>query len=236
MGLRQADLAAAASVSDSTVSRVESGAFGSLSLGTVRAVAGVVGIQLTVSPRSLRGASIERQIDWRHAALVDAVVTKLTLAGWETAVEYSFNYFGDRGSVDVLGWHAGSRSLLVVEVKSELRNVQATLHALDIKRRVMPSLVLSEKGWAAKFLGVVLVLADVRVERQRVDRHEAVFHATLPARTVEIKRWLESPARPLRGIWFLQIPHPRGAIQRAAGHGGVRRPRGDESTAIVGQP
>ena len=120
--------------------------------------------------RSLRGASIERQIDWRHATLVEAVLERLAQPR-----------MGNGGRVLVqrlrrprIGGHprAGSpeaRALLIVETKSDLRNVQETLHALDVKLRVVPRLVRAERGWQADAVGVVMVLADLRVERQRVE-------------------------------------------------------------------
>jgi transcriptional regulator with XRE-family HTH domain len=232
-GLRQSDVAARARVSSSMVSRVENGLLAGLSVRAVRAVATAVGLQLSFAPRSVRGASIERQIDWRHAALVEAVVKRLRDCGWETLVEYSFNNYGDRGSVDVLAWHAASRTLLIVEVKSDLRDVQGALHALDIKSRVVPGLVRVEKGWAAAFVGVVMVIADLRADRGRVERHGSTFDAALPARTVEVRRWLSRPIGPLRGIWFLQIPHSMNVMQRPAGHERIRRSQDAVRTAAV---
>jgi transcriptional regulator with XRE-family HTH domain len=224
-GLRQTDLAARARVSRSTVLRVESGLFEGLTIGAIRSVAAACGLQLSFAARSVRGASIERQIDWRHAALVEAVVTRLRDCGWETVVEYSFNHYGDRGSVDVLARHAASRTLLIVEVKSDLRDVQGTLHPLDIKSRVVPALVRAEMHWAFEFVGVVMVLADQRVERGRVDRHRSTFDAALPARTVEVRRWLSRPMGPLRGIWFLQIPPSMNVMQHPTGRERIRLTR-----------
>lgn len=223
LGLRQTDLGVLAGVSASTVSRVENGHVSELTVRVTRAVAAAVGIQLPFAPRSLRGAAIERQVDWRHATLVESVVGRLSRLGWESVVEYSFNHYGDRGSVDVLSWNSEARALLVVEVKSDLRNLQQTLHALDVKRRVVPRLVRAENGWKFDFVGVVMVLADLRAERHRIERHESTFDAGLPARTVEVKRWLARPVGPLRGLWFLPIPRPVGAIRQSAGHGRVRR-------------
>jgi len=228
-------VAARAGVSRSTVSRVENGLLAELSVRATRSVADAVGIQLPFAPRSLRGASIERQVDWRHAALVEAVVGRLALLGWETVVEFSFNDYGDRGSADVLAWRPENRALLIVETKSDLRNVQETLHALDIKRRVVPRLVQAEKGWRADHFGVVMVLADLRVERQRVDRHSSTFDAALPARTVEVRRRLEQPCGPLRGIWFLQVSRPAGVMREPVGHGRVRPAAGRAVPAAGGR-
>ena len=147
-------------------------------------------------------------------------------------VEYSFNDDGDRGSVDILAWHPEARALLIVETKSDLRNVQETLHALDVKLRVVPRLVRSERGWQADAVGVVMVLADLRVERQRVERHRSTFDAALPARTVEVRRWLERPAGPLRGLSFLQISQPAGVMREPAGHGRVRRAVGPAGPVV----
>ena len=223
LGLRQEDVAARAGVSRSTVSRIENGLLSGLTVGAARAVAEVVAIQLPFAPRSLRSASIERQIDWRHAALVEATLKRLNQLGWESIVEYSFNDYGDRGSVDILAWRPEVRALLIVEAKSDLRNVQETLHAPDIKARVVPRLVGADRGWRAEVVGVVMVVADLRVERQRIDRHRSTFDAALPARTVEVRRWLERPAGPLRGLAFVQISQPMGVVREPAGHGRVGR-------------
>lgn len=232
VGLRQSDVAALAGVSDSTVSRVENGLLSELTNGRHAQSPGAVGIDLPFAPRSLRGAAVERQIDWRHTALVEAVLKRLAGCSWESVVEYSFNHYGDRGSVDVLAWHRAGRALLVVEIKSDLRNVQETLHALDTKRRVVPRLIRSENGWDFDFVGVLMVLADLRVER-----HAST--STLRYRLVQfVKRWLERPQGDLRGLSFPQIPRPPGVMRRPAGHERVRRPQGspEVGTRFVSNP
>jgi transcriptional regulator with XRE-family HTH domain len=230
LGLRQSDLAALAGVSAQTVLTVEHGRLDGLTVRSVRAVASAAGIRLPFLPRSIRAAAVERQIDSRHAALVESVVARLEALGWQAEPEWSFNHFGERGSVDVKAWHEDAGSLLVVEVKSELRDVQATLHALDVKRRVVPRLVRAECDRTVRHVGVVMVLADVRAERDRVNRHGATFAAALPARTREVGEWLQRPDRDLRGVWFLQIPRTtllthgaKGAerVWRRGGRGGV---------------
>jgi transcriptional regulator with XRE-family HTH domain len=220
LGLRQTDLAILARVSEQTVGRIERGQLGRVTVAKVRSVAAAAQILLPFAPRSLRGAPADRQRDWRHAALVEAVVAYLKAEGWEVVPEWSFNHFGDRGSVDVLAWHPTARALLIVEVKSDIRDVQEALRALDVKRRAVPRLARAENRWDAVSLGVLLVLDDARTERNRIDRHRATFASALPARTVEVKRWLRQPAGALRGIWFLKIPRPMALV-----HGSTARER-----------
>ena len=91
-------------------------------------------------------------------------------ADWQVVVEYTFNHYGDRGSVDVLAWHAGARILLLIEVKSELDGLESVLRSMDVKLRVVPPLVARERGWRVKSLGSVLVLPDESTTRRTVAR------------------------------------------------------------------
>ena len=202
-GLRQVDVAAAAGVSRQCVSRLECGHLDSFGVRTVRAIAAAVGVDLPFAARG-RGVQLDQLVDEEHSAMVDSVVATLTIAGWETMVEFSFNDFGDRGSVDVLAWHARRRALLVIEVKSRLANLQETCRALDTKARVVPRLASLARGWRPVVVGVVLVMQESSRERAAVARRAAIFASGFPARTVEIRVWLRDPHVPLRGLWFLR--------------------------------
>jgi hypothetical protein len=148
-----------------------------------------------------RGPEVERLLDEAHSALVESVVAVLASGGWQTMPEFSFNHFGERGSVDVLAWHEGRRALLIVEVKTRLWDLQAMLSALDRKRRILPGLVRAAFGHAGR-VGVVLVLPEGSSSRAVVARREATFDAALPDRKIAVRNWLDRPDRDLRGIWF----------------------------------
>jgi transcriptional regulator with XRE-family HTH domain len=139
-GWRQCDVAARASVPQSTVSEIECGLVESLQLRTLRAVCAALEIRLALD-LSWRGAELPRLLDSRHALLVERVVAILAAAGWEVVVEYTFSVFGERGSVDVLAWRPSERALLIVEVKTELSDLQNLLSVLDRKARLVPGLV-----------------------------------------------------------------------------------------------
>jgi transcriptional regulator with XRE-family HTH domain len=136
-GWRQVDCASRASVHRSTWSLWERGHVDRMSLAVLRACLDVLEIRLDLVPR-WRGADLDRLRDEAHAGLEAAWKRRLERWGWQVSAEVSFNHYGDRGRVDLLAWHAVNRLLLVVEVRSEVADVQALLGALDVKIRVAP--------------------------------------------------------------------------------------------------
>jgi transcriptional regulator with XRE-family HTH domain len=221
--LRQLDIAEGAGVTRQCVSLLERGRVDLLTVHTVRAIAATVGIDLPFAVRG-RGAQIDQLIDEEHSAMVNAVVVRLTQEGWETMIEFSFNDYGDRGSVDVLAWHARHQALLVIETKSRLADLQETCRALDIKARVVPRLVGVARGWRPAVVGVLLVVQESTREREAVARRAAIFDSSFPARMVEIRSWLREPSRPIRGLWFLRNANTNCVAHRSARPMRVRKP------------
>lgn len=199
-GLRQADVAKAAGVSQSAVSRAERGVLGDLRVGALERMAIALGGSLSIEIRSPGGAA-SRLVDRVHAALVDRVVA--ALAGWEVALEYTFNHFGERGSVDVLAWHAASRTLLIIEVKSAFTDLQAMLMSMSRKLRLVPDAVRRDRGWDPDHVGHVIVALGSTSNREVVTAHRSLFDASFPARTAEVREWLRAPSGPIAGVWFV---------------------------------
>src|SRR5687768_12711479 len=127
-----------------TVSLVERGRVDGLTLKAVRAVASAVGVPVELWPR-MAAADVTRLLDEGHAHLVEAVLTILRDNRWETIAEYTFSHFGERGSVDIVAWHAVTRTPLVVEIKTVLLDVQDLLGTLDRKCRLVPQLLGVER-------------------------------------------------------------------------------------------
>lgn len=207
--LRQADLGALAGVSRSTVSRIERGDLGGVTIaslaGTVAALEATLG--LTVR---WHGEALDRLLDEGHAALVDVVVRLLSSAGWRVEVEVSFATGGERGSIDVLGSHPATGSLLVGEVKSVVPDAQATIFALDRKSRIAPGLA-RERGLEAGRVSRILFVGDDKTARRRIARHAALWATAFPVRGREVTAWLRNPvAAPIAGLLF--VPWPASAV------------------------
>jgi DNA-binding XRE family transcriptional regulator len=219
-GLRQVEVAAIAGVAQQTVSAVENGRAGDMSVRTVRQICAALGICVELDLKT-RGPDLGGLADARHASLVAAVVALLGPA-WRSVPEYSFNEYGDRGSVDVLAWNAAAGALLLIEVKSEIVDLQATLRSMDVKARVLPGVVRRDHLWRPGAVGSVLVLPDESTARRQVASHSPAFDAALPARTVAVRRWVRAPSDNLRGLWFLADTPARRAIRNPGSRGRVR--------------
>jgi transcriptional regulator with XRE-family HTH domain len=212
LGLRQIDVAARAAVSQTLISLIEAGQLERVSVARFRRVCATLGIECAVEVR-WRGGFGDRLIDRGHAAIVELVIGALKEAGWESVAEFSFNVYGDRGSVDVLAWHAETRTLLIVEVKTRLTDLQAMLLSQSRKTRVVPTEAAKRLGWRPEVVGSVLAVAGTHANRSVVRAHRATFDAVLPATSVRVKQWIRGPRGDLAGVWFVPFTRETGVAK-----------------------
>ncbi len=219
--LRQVDLEARSGVSQQHISRLERGILDGVTLGTLRAVGRALEVAIQVSPR-WRGTDAARLLDRAHAQLVEHVVAELARRGWTAIVEYTFSEWGERGSVDVVGWHDELRALAVIEVKSEVVEIHDLHSGLDRKVRIVPSVLRRERGWHARHVGRIAVVADTSANRARLHSLPVTRSVALPADTRATKRWLDAPSSPLAGVWFVSSTRTASAMQVRPGLRRVR--------------
>jgi transcriptional regulator with XRE-family HTH domain len=207
-GWRQEDVARQAGVSQNLVSRAERGLIDGMTLGRIRAIGEAVGVLIDLQPR-WRGGELDRLLGARHSALHEAVATRFAnLPGWTAVPEVTFSEYGERGAIDVLAWHAPTRTLLVIELKTELVDVQELLGTLDRKRRLARK-IAGDRGWHPTEVGVWVILAGHRTNRRRVDEHRTVLRAALPADGRTMNAWLLAPRGPVAALSFW--PYSTGA-------------------------
>ncbi len=107
---------------------------------------------------------MDRLLDEGHARLSGQTLKLLRGWGWDAQVEASFAHHGERGSIDILAWHALSRTLVVVEIKSELGSVEGLLRPLDVKARLAGGIAAERFGWrAAQVCSMVVRPENARV-------------------------------------------------------------------------
>ena len=230
-GWRQRDLATAASVSQSLISRIEHGRLEHVSLERLRVVGAALDIAISIDAW-WRAGELDRLVDHGHASLVEYVVGQLHELGWVTRIEVTFNHFGERGSADIVAWHAATRTLLLIEVKTQIGDVQATVSAFERKVRILPEVLAREEGWNATAVGRLLVIADTHANRSVVREHRRTFDTVWPEGTAATRRWVRRPAlsspndrRGFGGIWFLPYRRLGAAATRVRQVERVRHPR-----------
>jgi len=212
--LRQTDVAEIAQWSQQTVSRLETGLLDGVTIGALKAVADAVGARVTIEVR-WQGADLDRLLGARHSAMHELLATTFTgLPAWVSLPEVSFAVFGERGVIDILAWHAASRSLLVIEIKTELADLQETLGTLDRKVRLAPG-IAREHGWNPATVSAWLVIAEGSTNRARVDAHRAFLRAALPEDGPSLRAWLREPKGAIKALSFLAAPSSRSAFAQA---------------------
>jgi transcriptional regulator with XRE-family HTH domain len=224
LGLTQLDLAQLAGVSRAAVQRIEHGEWQSVQVGRVEQVAAALGARLQIL-LTWNGEQLDRLVDAGHAELQNAFAQLLTAAGWLVAVEVSFNHHGERGLHDLLAFHPASGILLVIEIKTAIGDVQATLGTLDVKVRLALDAAATQ-GWADVSAVVpVLVLADERQQHRLVAAHAALF-SRFALRGRAARAWLKAPSFGATGmLTYLPLTNARVVSVRKASRGQrVRKP------------
>lgn len=206
LGWPQHVVAAKAGISRTSYSEMELGRVDGISLGRLRKVAAVLEVRLVLEPR-WRGAGVDRLLSSGHAAMSESVTRLLLNAGWEVRPEVSFNHFGERGVVDLIAWHAATRTLLLVELKTELADINDLLGVTDRRRRLARK-IAEPFGWTPATVGQMVVVAEGRTNRRRLAQHHAVLRAAFPTDGRAIPGWLAKPRGSLAALWFLPDSGP----------------------------
>jgi transcriptional regulator with XRE-family HTH domain len=213
---RQRDLAARVGVSAATISRLERGHLDTLSLGIVRHVAAELDVRVDLLAR-WRAGDLDRLINAGHSALHDSVAAwfKEAFPAWELAPEVSFNVYGERGVVDIVAWHPGRRALLIIELKTDIADVNELVGTFDRKRRLAREIV-KERGWVPTTVSGWVIVAPGRTNRARIAAHGAMLRAAFPFDGRSIRAWLASPTQAIAAlsVWSLARDAPSTSSRR----------------------
>ena len=213
-----------ARTSANVVSRIERGRLDEVSSRALRRMAAVLEIDLGVTAR-WRGGELGRLLNDRHALLHGAVLERLKrLGGWACTPEVSFNVWGERGIVDIVAWHAMSRTLLLVELKTEIVDPQELVGVMDRRRRLGREIAAS-LGWEPLVMATWVVLADTRTNRRHLARHVRLLRAAFPADGRRLGGWLRSPAGRIDALSFLPYSREARASREATGPRRIRHAR-----------
>ena len=189
---RQEDVAARAGVPRSLVSDIERGHFSSTSLERLRAVAAALDIRIDLLTR-WRGGDLARLLSARHSAMHESVAGYFErLPGWAESPEVSFSIYGERGVIDILAYHAASGSLLVIELKTEIVDVNELVGTLDRKARLGPQ-IATDRGWDVRSVSRWVIVSRDKTNQRRIEAHRSMLRAAFPADGHAMRSWLARP-------------------------------------------
>ncbi len=215
------DLGGKAGVSASLIGLLERGHADALSVRGLRRISSALDLRLAWDA-GYRGAELARLRDADHARLAEWLTRRLEAFGWIVVPEVSFNHFGDRGRIDLLAWHAATQTLLVIEIKTVVVEIQDLLGTLHVKQRVAPGVARS-LGWRPTRAVPFLAVAESTTNRRRLVAHARLF-ARFVLRGKGAATWLRRPDSDPGGLLMLvKLPDHSGIGVRRAGRQRVRR-------------
>lgn len=154
------------------------------------------------------GATLDRLLDEDHAAVIESGIRMLDRYSWKPATEVTFSEWGERGSIDLFGSRETERAVFIGEAKSAWGSLEETLRSLDVKIRLAPTIAQERLGWRPRTIGAAIIFPEDATARRIAQRHSATLGVSYPDRNRAIRRWLQAPSGPLRGLWFLSNPKP----------------------------
>ena len=180
-------------------------------------------MRLEIRPR-WQGADLDRVMNAAHADLHEAVATHFgTLEGWTWLPEVKFAHFGERGVIDMLAWHEETRSLLIIELKTELVDPQELVATMHRRIRLGPR-IAQEHGWYPLAVSAWVIVADSRIQRRRRDRHAQLLQSAFPSNGHAVRSWLLKPTGRISALSFWAIVTPGRVSQNQGRVQRVRRP------------
>jgi transcriptional regulator with XRE-family HTH domain len=209
-GWPQARLARESGVPQTEISALERAAYANPSLDAIARLCDALDAELVLEIRPARVVGRVDQRDPGHVACVTAVRRMLERAGWMTATEVEIVSGRAHGFIDVLAHQTATGRLLVIEVKTEVRDIGAlerqigwyVREALGAARRI---------GWRPRSIaGLVICLATAAVDATLI-ANRSHLAASFPARGRAVRAAILKDAEMTgRGIVMVD-PARRGA-------------------------
>lgn len=214
------------------ISRIERGHLERVQLGTILAVARALDVQVTLSARS-RGADLDRLVSGRHSGLHESVARWFAdeLPDWTLDPEVSFSIFGERGVIDILAWHPGHRALVIIELKTDIVDVNELIGQMDRRRRLAREIV-EARGWEPLTVSTWVIVANGRTNRARLAAHRELLRNAFPVDGRSMPGWLH---RPDRAVAALSLWERVEAGTASGGYAARHRVSGRAAAARFGQ-
>ena len=161
-------------------------------LRTIRRIAAALDIRIDIVAR-WRGGELDRLLAARHSTLAEAVAIISSLPGWALAPEVSFSISGERGMIDILAFHEPTGSLLVIELKTAIVDVNELVGSVDRKRRLAAPIRGGPRLAVERPVSCWVIVAAGRTNRGRIEAHRTILRSAFPVSGRTMRGWLRRP-------------------------------------------
>ena len=230
-GKTQRELARDAGVSDSALSRIERGKLDAVTVGTLHRVSLALDVRLDLLVQ-WHGGDLARLLNRRHSLLHESVARWFAARpGWVVVPEVSFSEWGERGVIDLLAWHESTAALLVIELKTEIVDVQELIGSVDRKRRLAVG-VAARRDWRVRTTSVWVVVAESRVNRRRIAAHRTLLRNAFPSDGRTVEPWVMAPSGAVAALSMWPNSREVTRMHSGSGRQRVRTGRRGSPTAV----
>lgn len=164
----------------------------------IRRVSAALDVRVDLVAR-WRAGDLDRLLNAKHSQLHELVARwfAFELPQWILAPEVSYAIHRERGVIDIVAWHPGRRAILVIELKTDIVDVNQLIGKVDEKARLIRQIV-RYRGWDPLTVSTWVIVAAGRTNRARLAAHRSVLRAAFPSDGRAIRGWLHDPVGQVR--------------------------------------
>ena len=207
LGLSQQAVADRIGRSQGYVSMMERARIAGLSVPEAEAICQGLGARLVFGIEAPVILEPSRQRDAAHARCVSYVVRRLLAAGWIVRREAQIGMRNRPGWIDVFGFNARSRALLVSEIKTDLADMGGLERQLGWYGREARA-TAARLGWSPEHVLEVALLLATAANDERIRENAAGIRQVFPSRWQELMRVIRGE-EPRGSGWGIAMIDPR---------------------------
>ena len=117
--------------------------------------------------------------------------------------------------VDIVAWHPGRRAILVIELKTDIVDVNQLIGKVGEKARLIREIV-RDRGWDPLTVSTWVIVAAGRTSRARLATHRSVLRAAFPTNDRGVRSWLADPVGQVAALsmWTARAARPLSPVRR----------------------
>lgn len=185
IGWSQAELGRRAGLSQAWVSVVEAGKVNDLTFDSAARLLHAMGARLVVGVDKPFLGDRVRQRDVAHIRCVTHAARRMERAGWLVAREVEVGGDRSRGWIDLLAYHVGASTLLVIEVKTEIHDLGSIERTLGWYEREAWA-AARRLGWRPRAVNGCLLLLATASNDARARTNRPAFDQVFRLRAAEL--------------------------------------------------